>query len=171
MSIVRRLIERLEPHLPRPRVIYDRAGESPYLSRYYLTAKPPQTGATGQTKRDVERRPPIEIYLHRFHRGDDGAELHNHPWAWSFSLILAGGYREERRIGSRVVSRIVRPLTLNFIGHDDFHRVDLLEDDAWSLFVAGPKVSSWAFWNRETRETIPWREHITRLRGEGWEQA
>src|SRR4051812_13096994 len=32
------------------------------------------------------------MYLHRFWAGD--LELHDHPWKWSFSLILWGSYTE-----------------------------------------------------------------------------
>ena len=76
--------------------------------------------------------------------------------------MIAGGYREERRLGARVISRLVSPLSLNWISGDDFHRVDLLEEDAWSIFIAGPKASSWGFWDRDTGEYTPWREFLAR---------
>lgn len=77
---------------------------------------------------------------------------------------IAGGYREERRLGNRLVSRVVAPLSFNFIGADDFHRVELLEHDAWSLFLVGPKVASWSFWDPRTGELTPWREFIAKKR-------
>lgn len=167
---VRRVVARLAERLPRPRVIYDRAGLSPYLSRYYVLG-----GARDNEDGDAEtQRAPWELlnlYLHHFHRGDDDLALHNHPWSWSVSLVLAGGYREERRDDTRprgadVVLRDVPPLSFNVIRGTDFHRVELLEDDCWSLFLAGPKVSSWGFWDRTTGETLGWREFINRRRGE-----
>lgn len=38
------------------------------------------------------------VFLHHFRDSDQEAELHNHPWESAYSLILAGGYIEERRI-------------------------------------------------------------------------
>ena len=46
--------------------------------------------------------------------------------------------------------------------HDTFHRVDLLEDDAWSLFLVGPKTKSWGFWDRVTGQYTEWREFLRR---------
>jgi hypothetical protein len=114
------------------------------------------------------------VYLHHFLRSDEDVEdLHSHPWP-AHAYILAGGYVEERRvedpastIGYRVVGeRYFRPGAVNVIAPDTFHRVDLLERDAWSLCVTGPKrvldegEAAWSFWNRETGKTTPWREFI-----------
>lgn len=174
MNLMRRLLSRLVAHLDPPRVIYDRAGVSPYLSRYYVFGAPkaddgqPVFNEFGNPRPGItwnDRTGPLGVYIHKFHRGDDDDQLHNHPWSWSISLILAGGYREERRMGRFVYERIVKPLHLNFIAGDDYHRVDLLEKDAWSLFIAGPRVSSWNFWDRHTGETTPWRQFIARKRG------
>lgn len=104
---------------------------------------------------------PISLYIHHFHRSDVDRELHNHPWEWALSFILSGGYREERRVGrNRVIGRDVLPFTLNWITDKDFHRVDLLEKDAWSLFLTGPKSYSWGFWSRNTGVFTPWREFL-----------
>jgi len=34
----------------------------------------------------------------------------------------------------------------------------------WSLFLAGPKVDSWNFWDPKTGRTVHWREFINELR-------
>lgn len=156
--MLRRLLHWFASKYPASRVIYDRGGVSPYLSRWYL--------------HDHRRGKGIAVFLHKFHRGDDDMECHNHPWRWSIAIILSGGYVEERREGDRVVSRIVRPGTINAIRATDFHRVDLLSDESWSLFIAGPKTGkSWGFWNRFTNEFTPWREFITRKRGPNWVES
>ena len=158
--MMRAILHWLVTKLPEPRVIYDREGGSPYLSRWYL--------------RQHTRGEGVAVFLHRFHRGDDDVELHNHPWEWSVALILSGGYREERRVGTsdHVIVRELRPGRLNVIRGTDFHRVDLYEGDAWSLFLAGPHTGiGWGFWNRLTREFTPWREFITRKRGPGWVES
>jgi hypothetical protein len=170
--IARWLIRLLVRVLSAPRVIYDRNGVSPYLSRYYIIGAPkmpdgyapfdsfgsPQDGVIWGDKR-------WGLYLHRFHRGDDERELHNHPWRWALSLIIAGGYVEERRGADDVVrTRVVKPWRLNFIRANDFHRVDLVGEDAWTLFLVGHKFQDWGFWSRDTGEFWPWRVFINRLR-------
>lgn len=114
-----------------------------YLTRHYMFGKDWRWG---------------NLYLHHFHASDKGTELHNHPWKWSFGIILAGGYVEEyRNDKDEVVSRVVVPWTINFITNKKFHRVDLLEKDAWSLFFAGPRVQDWGFWDRTTKVYRDWR--------------
>lgn len=155
--------------LSAPRVIYDREGGSRYLSRWYLIGAKPDEDAKlkGQVvfRETWTSRLPFNLYLHRFHRSDDDGALHNHPWRWSLSFILAGGYSEERRVGDAVVRRLVKPLRFNFIGGDTFHRVDLIETDAWSLFFVGPKVGTWFFWDRERKQRAQWRDFVMAKRG------
>lgn len=178
-SFTRRACEAIAKRLPPPRVIYDRDGVSPYLTRHYLIgcAKMPDGSAPfdalGNPKQGAvfDERFPVQLYLHRFHRGDQDEELHNHPWRWSASFVLAGGYLEERRTRDRhgrpsngVEVRAVLPFMVNRIGGDDFHRVDLLEKDAWTLFLVGPRVSSWGFWNRHSGVFTPWRDFLAQRR-------
>jgi len=172
-SLVNRLGRRvalsLAATLPPPRIIMDREGSSPYLSRYYVFGGPRDEDSFDELGNPrpstVWRTLPFNVYLHRFHRSDDDAALHNHPWTWSFSVILAGGYVEYRRHGLHEVrERRVLPGSINVIRGDDYHRVDLIESDAWSLFVAGPRSQSWSFWDPETGMTWPWREFIDRRR-------
>jgi len=181
-EIVRDVLEAIEPHLPRPRVIWDRAGESPYLSRYYLFGGPrSKNGPVFDDKGSplestIWRDLPVNLYLHKFHRGDDDLAAHSHPWRWALSFVLVGGYSEERRVPAnsrpwKMEWRLVRPLSFNFIKSDDFHRVELIEKDCWSLFLAGPKADTWYFWDRDTGETIPWREFIFKRRGGAFEET
>ncbi len=113
------------------------------------------------------------IYLHNILRSDEDQELHGHPWP-AHCYILAGGYREERRIaeprsltGYRVSTLLRESGSINILEPDTYHRVDLLEADAWSLCITGPKIvvadgeATWSFWDRETGTTTPWREFIT----------
>lgn len=180
MSIVRTLIAALVAVLPEPRVIKDRAGESPYLSRWYLLGRPHMADGSspfvdGNPKVDIIWAKGLGLYLHRFHRSDDDTALHNHPWRWAASLILAGGYREERRKVEQTEDRVGRPPgeieafdykpgDVNVLTSETFHRVDLYEGDAWSLFLTGPKFAGWGFWERETGIFTPWREFIARTR-------
>jgi len=98
-------------------------------------------------------------YLHHFWASDD-KEFHSHRWKKSWSLVLWGGYREQRKTplptgvsvgrfadGKIIMqsewfddSQVLRPLSLNRLDSDCFHRVDLLNErrGAWTLFLAGP---------------------------------
>jgi hypothetical protein len=154
----------------QPRIILDGRGEHPYLSRYYLFGGPHMKD--GSSPFDVYGNPyPNAIwpegwglYIHRFHQSDIDQELHNHPWNWALSFVIAGGYIEERRNEfDQVTQRGVKPLSFNFIRSTDFHRVDLVEDDCWTLFLTGPKARSWGFWDRTTKVYTPWREFLARV--------
>lgn len=158
----------------KPRVINGRDDASkPYLTRYFLTRRSRDTeGMDG-----AEAPPPTwGIYLHHFQRSDDDGALHNHPWSWAVSLVLKGGYSEERRVDdgcklcsfglhggvhSHVVRRRVRPWTLNFLTRRSFHRIDLLDaEGAWTLFLVGPVVQSWGFWDRDAKRFTPWKRFL-----------
>lgn len=102
------------------------------------------------------------LFLHRFHSSDRGDQLHDHPWAWGLSLVLSGGYSEERRQPDGTVARTEkRPGSLNLIRGTDFHRVDLLDErrGAWTLFLVGPRTKDWGFWDRVTGRFTDWREN------------
>jgi hypothetical protein len=183
---VRSFLHFLAKLLGQPRVIFDREGKTPYLSRWYILGRPRMADGSdpideyGNPRKEAIFPTGVGVYLHRFHRSDSDGALHNHPWRWSRALILAGGYSEERRewrstddfgrVGDfRVVRHERRPGAWLHIDADDYHRVDLLESDSWSLFIAGPKVASWGFWDRTTGITKHWRNFIADIRGSAWD--
>lgn len=139
-------------NLPR-RVITGTDGK-PYMEQFLLLSS---------TAKDAWR-----LRLHHFVRGDKDKELHNHPWT-GLSLVLLGGYREEYRLPSfdpcdvdRVVWRDVLPGSFNLITRDTFHRVDLIEGDAWTLFLSSPSDGKWGFWDRKTDSYEPYEEFFKR---------
>lgn len=107
------------------------AGGRPYLERYWLCGLP-GGGA---------------VYLHRFLAPDDPRGLHDHPWRWALSLVLAGGYDEERGDCWRArTTRRLRPGALNLILGSTFHRVTgLPAGEAWTLFAHGARTKRWGF--------------------------
>jgi hypothetical protein len=124
--------ERLARVLPK-RVISPQG--QPYLTRYYAAGWNPTTRIGSSA-----------IYLHHFHASDPDDAVHSHPWAWSASLILVGGYRETRCLPNGIKSeRLYRPGDVNLILAEDRHRIELLEGDCWSLFLAGPFLQAWSF--------------------------
>lgn len=168
--MLRTFLEWLAKWLPSPRVIPNRVGTGPYLSRWYLRGLPTMPDgshpftANGETKPDAIYSKKIGVYLHRFNESD-GEEFHNHPFEWSVSLILVGGYYEER-LGRRneVTRRRVRTWSLNVIRANDFHRVDLIEKDAWTLFIVGPRTRDWGFWNRKYKMFVPSQTYLNMKR-------
>lgn len=156
-----------------------RDDESPYLDRYYLFGSVPK-----YFPEEIKPRLswlPWTFFLHHFRDSDRDVELHNHPWSRSVSFVLAGGYVEERmrNLGEtfyrhpkhgtatftsfEITQRVVKPLRINVIKSDDFHRVTLMNGrDAWTLFVTGHKAQTWVFWSPITGEYVPWREHLAR---------
>lgn len=145
---MRRICEWLAQHLPH--VTIPTPEGKPYLTRYYLFGADRAFG---------------NVFLHHFHSSDmDVAPsgeyfLHNHPWPWSFSIILVNGYREWRRIhkdSADLRDKTYRPGSINIITHNDFHRVELTHGDAWSLFFTGwrSKKRSWGFWDPFTKEYV-----------------
>lgn len=124
--------------------------KKPYLSRYYFLGKD---------------RKSFNIFLHQFHRSDtdigvDGEGLlHSHPFRWSFSIILVAGYTEERvQPDGSIKKKTVRPLGFNFLSQKHYHRVDLDNGKAWTIFITGPRTKSgdWFFWDRVTKEKRHW---------------
>lgn len=83
------------------------------------------------------------VYVHRFSVLD--SEVHNHPWAWSASLILRGQYTErlcDRGPEGPFRTRVVR--WVNYIPHERHHQVTELgaERAVWTLFVCGPSIEA-----------------------------
>jgi hypothetical protein len=112
----------------------DRNGR-PYLERYFAAGWSPTNTRSGPA-----------IFLHHFVASDDADQVHSHPWGWSASLILAGGYREERcGPDNTIVAREYRPGDVNVLEADARHRIDLLAEDCWTVFLAGEYAQPWAF--------------------------
>lgn len=145
--MIEKLLLHLSDYLPR-RVIIG-GDQQPYLSRFQLLNFGRARG---------------RLWLHRFHRGDEDRELHNHPFAWSGSLVLSGGYEEERlshivRASSpgeaddltcSVTRHFYEPGSVNIIYADTFHRVHLPRGEAWTIFVSGPILRKWGFLDLST---------------------
>ena len=63
-------------------------------------------------------------YLHRFVNSDPDRGLHDHPWNRAVSLVLTGGYDEQRPTAGdpgRISVRTIRPFRFNFLRGDDFY--------------------------------------------------
>lgn len=102
------------------------------------------------------------VFLHKMSAPDPGIDLHDHPW-WFASLILWGGYSEERcmtRLAPRIAQiyesrgmekrgRKVRRrwLTIKTLGLDECHRItELCRQTCWTLVLHGPTRRKWGFY-------------------------
>jgi hypothetical protein len=156
--VAKKICEEVAPRL-QYRIIRKSDG-SPYLQRSYFDP-------------DFRSQPDIGMFLHKFLGDDDVGVVHNHPWVWCVSIILAGSYSETRfrwstqtlRLSSPPMSsppeidsvrlyskqtRVLSPFDINIINHDDMHRVSLIDKECWTLFIHGPRVSSWGFADMES---------------------
>jgi hypothetical protein len=134
----------------RPYFLIPNFDKSPYLLRLKIRGYlPPPKGTAADPKRYK-----LNVYLHRFLSKDQDRDLHNHPWKWSFAIVIWGGYIEEKRNRKtgKVVTRRRWPFwiqpwaALNVLGQQDFHRViELKGGESWSLFFAGGKAGTWGF--------------------------
>ena len=119
-------------------------GDKPYLERYLLG-----------------RVFGITFFLHRFLASDGDRFVHDHPWRWSLSWILCGGYKEERlqylnpETGWHSRHRYLSSGWINVLTPRAFHRIQQPEHETWTLFVHGRRLKQWGFLNydAETKRT------------------
>lgn len=95
----------------------------------------------------IPRNKLFNVYLHKFYRPDQDAELHDHPWAFNLSYILEGSYVEEtvRRGGVHNFATF-GPGQFKFRWWGAPHRIDSIPSGTcWTLFITGPVVRRWGF--------------------------
>ena len=165
-NIVEKACRRAAKLAPAFRLI-TRGDNEPYLERYYYFRR---DWTQAWFKNRGWQTPAMlarisSVCLHHFLKGDDEEELHNHPCKKSYALILTGGYHEERRQGNGVVSRILRPGSLNVIRDTDFHKVELLDKKrgVWTLFITLDRNPDerWGFWHPATGRYLDWKDHVS----------
>ena len=121
-----------------------------YMNRWYL----------------IPRNDWFNVYLHQFIGSDEDRCLHDHPW-WSVSFLLKGNivecYHQNRKHWEHLpgqinmVRKIIRFLPyIRSALHK--HRIVLRSDDAWTIFITGPKLREWGFWPRGS--WVSWQEYL-----------
>ena len=130
-ALIRRRLTRWTDHLPARAI--DLHGR-PYIDRFHVCT----VGS-------------LTVYLHQYHSADGDRELHDHPWAWSVGIPLAGGYNEARlrwicaERGAVTAWRRIRPWRWNLMTVNSAHRVAKYLPGTWTLFIHGPRVKHWNF--------------------------
>ena len=129
----RQWCEQLARTLPRREI---QPGGKPYLTRYYCAGWMPHKRVSAPS-----------LMLHHFVASDPDHEVHSHPWAWSASLVLVGGYHEQRCTHPSELPTLhtYLPGDVNVILAADRHRIELIGSDCWTLFLAGPYLQPWTF--------------------------
>lgn len=103
-----------------------------------------------------------EVFLHKFYASDQDRWLHNHPFQWATSFVFMGIYKETKLNDNKLACYdIVRSSpTINRISIKDYHKVTLIKDPIWTLFIAGPRVQGWGFWDIDNQKHIPWQQYV-----------
>ncbi len=155
---MRKLLYKITGHMPC-RLIY--VNNKPYLERYFLG------NILG-----------ITLYLHRFVSADTEREVHDHPWAWAFALVLTGGYKEERVAHLDMMSGWSSKMRnmfcgrINILGPSVFHRIGSAKRETYTLFVHGPRIKQWGFLThgRNSEMTIYHQPHDV-IKSACWEKT
>jgi hypothetical protein len=121
----------------RKSTIKDRDGLKDYLNRWYVL----YPDGDQRQRQDI----PFNIFVHQFLQSDEPF-IHDHPWNWSFSFILKGGYWEHGPDGSR---KWRRPGSWRLMtpGKDQ-HWIELPEGQSgkiWTIFARGRTTHKWGF--------------------------
>lgn len=95
----------------------------PYLERYHLI--------------DNEH---LQVRYHHWLSGDPDRDLHDHPWD-NVTMVLAGHLLE---VGEYVITEL-HPGAVITRHATDAHRIELVTDDAWTLFITGRFQRQWGF--------------------------
>lgn len=116
----------------RPYRLYTGENERPYLLRVGLLGGVRDSG--------------MAPYLHRFVTPDLDPAHHCHPWRVAVSVVLCGGYTEERTTSTgQLVTRKLRSGDVNVLFANTFHRVTELDGETWTLIFLGPRTGKWGF--------------------------
>ena len=110
-----------------------RTDGSLYLARYVLA------GVDALETHDPEE--PFSAFVHVLHGADGDRHPHNHPWRWAASVILNGGYAEERN----GVPMTYAEGDLNVLRPDDYHRITSVLPGTVTLFLCGRETHDWGF--------------------------
>lgn len=125
----------------------------------------------GYMDRWIVRTPWFQIRLHHILRYDMEGDLHDHPFAF-VSLILRGGYREERRryIGSGAAAathedfgkpeyNVFYAGSIVTCGARDVHTLFDVLPETWTLVLATGRSKGWGFLT-DDRGMVPWHQYF-----------
>lgn len=120
--------------------------EGRYIDRYALIGG----ACTNEGVRGwLAKRLGINVWLQRIWRPDADRNMHDHPWHNAGSIVLCGGYREERAgvsADETTSRRSLRAGFVNLLPHGVYHRITHVQPYTWTLFVTSrPHGFGWGF--------------------------
>ena len=121
-------MERIMKFFKRPPDLVVGNPDDPYLRRWHL----------------IPRNKWFNVYLHHIRLSDYSRDLHDHPWN-NLTVVLKGTYHEWVRRGLSLPRRFG---SIVFRKAEAAHRITILDWDAWTLFITGPRVREWGFHTR-----------------------
>ena len=98
--------------------------------------------------------PWFNIFVHGIYHKDQEADMHNHPWNF-FSLVLRGGFTEQRKDGSFLERTFLEG---KFNKAEAFHRIFSLHNNkpCYTLVVTGAeRKDPWGY------DTDPFTDYLT----------
>lgn len=149
--------------LGRWQEIVDQRSGALYLARFWLS--PPLEGAgRGEVPESAS-----SCLLHWIVRPDPDDAFHDHPWDFT-SVILSGGYREDRREAddkawAYTVEQEAAARNLILRDATDLHRIVQVYGETWTLVKTGPRVREWGFMAAKSPQWVPYREFLARASG------
>ena len=145
----------------RKSIILDRNKDKVYLNRYYALFP----DSVDRERQDI----PFNVLIHQFMSSDDPI-YHTHPWNWSFSLILKGGYIEHTPEGNFWRGpgswRMMRP-NQEITKGSDIHWVEIPQSGkTWTLFIRGRTTHDWGFFpdwykNGNFMKWVYWKDFLS----------
>ena len=117
------------------------------------------------TRLHLAKTPWFSVCLHWLNKPDAEPYLHDHPVSF-LSLILRGGYEEERAASRPGDAVIVEHKWFNFIeaSKDDCHRITDVKPGTVTLCLMGPKTREWGF--HTGSGWVGWKDYYTKQRRE-----
>lgn len=108
----------------------------------------------------------LSARMHHIATPDWDRDMHDHPW-WFASVVLSGGYTEDRPVSNHKPQWIGDTEARNgsrrsawsvaFRHATDRHLISAVDPDTWTLFIYGPLRQWWGFYTRLGK--IYWREY------------
>jgi hypothetical protein len=120
-----------------------------YLRRWYLFPGRQKDGSKPDSNK-------VRAYLHNFIGSDDDRAVHDHP-GWSLSILLRGSlvelmpYESDEMADALPGTEVLRGRRIAWLWPvfrkaTHTHRILLVSDSAWTIFIMGPKRREWGFW-------------------------
>jgi hypothetical protein len=145
------------------RPITSRDGSDTYMVRLWLFNAYPNEGDTAGWERWQRswRRHVPSVRIHHILRADDDDHMHDHPWN-ARTIVLRGGYEEERPITRRDEARTVHWRARGYTGRllfGQYHRISHVPPEGvWTLFTTWQKRGTWGF--LVDGEKVPYRQYL-----------